>query len=97
MLTDCRSAEKIARYEISMLQRYIHEGRLDEKQAIAFFAICSTFMVDFIKIYIQTVISIVLDNLVSNVSEIIGISETNANIEVFHHLRDKLIELGGDE
>ena len=46
---------------------------------------------------VHSKISIVPNSLVSNISEVIGISKTNSNIIKLHHLRDKLIESGGDE
>ena len=70
---DVSVSEGITEGEIGMLKRYIHESRLDEKQAMAFIAICSTFMIDCINMYIKNIVTIVPDSLVRNVREVIGV------------------------
>ena len=94
---DVSTSEGITEGEIGMLRRYIHESRLDEKQAMAFIAICSTFMIDCINMYIKNIVTIVPDSLVRNVREVIGVSEANTNIQTLQDLKNKLIGLGGDE
>lgn len=54
-------------------------------------------MIGFIEIYIQNIVSIVPDSLVSNVREMIGISENNNKVQTFKDLIGKLIGLSGDE
>ena len=55
-----------------MLKRYVREGRMDEKQAMACVAMCSTFMIDCIKMYIQNIVYNVPNSLVSNFREMMG-------------------------
>ena len=80
-----------------MFKRYIHEGKLDEAQAMAFVAICSTFMIHCINMYIEQVVTVVPDRFVRKVREMIGVSDSNTDIHTLQDLKEKLIGLGGDE
>ena len=42
-----------------MLKIYIHEGRVDTKQAVPFVAICSATMIYRIKMFSQNIVSVV--------------------------------------
>ena len=90
-------SEVAVEVEIGMLRRYIRESKLDEAQAMAFVAICSTFMIHCINMYIKQVVPVVPDSLVRNVREMIDVSDTNTDIHTLQDLKDKLIDLGGDE
>ena len=46
-------SEGAVEVEIGMFKRYIHEGKLDEAQEMAFVAICSTCMMHCINMYIE--------------------------------------------
>ena len=90
-------SEAAVEVEIGMLRRYIRESKLDEAQAMAFVAICSTFMIHCINMYIEQVVTVVPDSLVRDVREMMGVSEANTDIHTLQDLKDKLIGLGGDE
>ena len=81
----------------SILKRYILEGNLDEKQAMAFVTVCSTFMIDCINMYTKETVDIVPDSLVRNVRDMIELSENEKNIQTLQNLKDWLKGLGGDD
>ena len=62
-----------------------------------FVAICSTFMIYCIKIYIQNIVSNFPNSLVNNIREIIGTPEENNNIQTLQYLKDTLVHSGGDD
>ena len=80
-----------------MPKRYIHEVRLDENQSMVFVAICSTFMIYCIKMYIQHFIYNALNNLVSNLKEMNRMPEASRYVQTLQYLKDSLIRLDGDE
>ena len=82
---------------IGMFKRYIHEGELDEAQTIVIVAICSTFMIHCINMYIDKIVTIGPNNFVRNVWEIIGESGDITDIQTLQNLRNKLINLGENE